>query len=87
MLVLTQFSCPVFRKQVAQSRADAEKEGIRIPSSIEEYCIKHKPIGSQSSDTNTDLIDDWYDDDDYDDDDDDDVECFDDNDDSGNADD
>ena len=85
----------LFRKQVVASREAATKEGIVIPSTIEEYCIKHKPIGSQSSDTNIDLCDDWYDDDDYDDDDDeedddDDEEddyCFDDNDDSGNADD
>lgn len=54
---------------------------------MEEYCIKHRPVGSQSSDTNIDLCDDWYDED-YDDDDDG-SECFDDNDgdDSGNADD
>ena len=65
-----------------KSRADAELEGIHIPSSVEEYCIKHRPIGSQSSDTNFDLCDDWYDDDDYDEDDDNDDhdvenECFD----------
>jgi len=84
------FNFFVSRKQVAQSKEAAAKEDIAIPSSIEEYCIKHKPIGSQSSDTNIDLCDDWYDDDDYDDDDNDDdgeYDCFDDNDDSGNADD
>ena len=74
------------RKQVAKSKEEAQKEGIAIPSSIEEYCIKHKPIGSQSSDTCID--DDWYNDDDFDldddGDDDDDYDCFDDNDDSGN---
>ena len=78
-----------YRKQVAASCEAAKKEGIIIPSTIEEYCIKHKPIGSQSSDTNID--DDWYNDDDYEDDDDDDEDddyCFDDedNDDSGNGD-
>lgn len=60
---------------------------MAIPLTVEEYCIKHRPVGSQSSDTNIDLCDDWYDED-YDDDDDG-SECFDDNDgdDSGNADD
>lgn len=78
------------KKQVAKSKEEAKKEGINIPSSIEEYCIKHKPIGSQSSDNCID--DDWYNEDDFgidDDDDDDDVDnsdCFDDNDDSGNED-
>lgn len=75
-----------FSKQVSKSRADAEKEGIKIPSTVEEYCIKHQPIGSSSD--NIDLCgDDWYDDDDYEDDDDDEDNNYSDNDDSGNADD
>jgi len=77
----------IINKQVSKSRLDAEKEGIKVPSTVEEYCIKHQPIGSSSSD-NIDLCDDdWYDDDDYEDDDDDEDNLYSDNDDSGNADD
>ena len=73
---------------MAQSRADAEAEGITIPKTVEEYCIKHKPIGSQSSETQVDPLEDWYDDDDYDEDDDeeDNSDCFNNEDDSGNED-
>ena len=72
------------RKQVSKSRSDAEKEGIHVPTTIEEYCIQTKPE-SQSSENFMDLTDDWYEDmDDYDDDND--EECFDNYDDSGNED-
>lgn len=78
----------IISEQVSKSRTDAEKDGIIIPSTVEEYCIKHRPIGSTSSDITMDLCDDdWYDDDDYEDDDDDDDNICSDNDDSGNADD
>lgn len=77
----------IISKQVAQSKIDAEKDGIIIPSTVEEYCIKHRPIGSSSSD-NVDLCDDdWYDNDyDYDEDDDDDevMTCSDDSGNEGN---
>lgn len=73
----------IISKQVAASRAQAEVDGVLIPSTVEEYCIKHQPIGSTSSDNMVLCDDDWYDDDDdYDDDD---VLCSD-NDDSGNED-
>jgi ubiquitin-conjugating enzyme E2 R len=72
----------IISKQVAASRAQAEADGVLIPSTVEEYCIKHQPIGSTSSDNMVLCDDDWYDDDDYDDDD---VMCSD-NDDSGNED-
>jgi len=73
----------IISKQVAASRAQAEADGVLIPSTVEEYCIKHQPIGSTSSDNMVLCDDDWYDDDDdYDDDD---VLCSD-NDDSGNED-
>ena len=76
-----------FSKQVAQSRAEAEAEGITIPKTVEEYCIKHKPIGSQSSETQVDPLEDWYDDDDYDEEDDEEnSDCFNNEDDSGNED-
>jgi len=73
----------IIKKQVSKSRSDAEKEGISIPTTVEEYCIKTKPE-SQSSENFMDLTDDWYEDmdeyDDYD------EECFDNSDDSGNED-
>jgi len=77
----------IISKQVAASRAQADADGVVIPSTVEEYCIKHQPIGSTSSD-NIMCDDDWYnddddDDDDFYDDDDDDVMCSEDND-SGN---
>ncbi|XP_065059850.1 ubiquitin-conjugating enzyme E2 R2-like [Rhopilema esculentum] len=74
----------IIKKQVSKSRTDAEKEGIVIPTTVEEYCIKSKPE-SQSSENFMDLTDDWYEDfDAYDDDND--EECFDNSDDSGNED-
>jgi len=74
----------IIRKQVGKSRTEAEKEGITVPTTVEEYCIKTKPE-SQSSENFMDLTDDWYEDID-DDDDDNDEECFDNSDDSGNED-
>merc|ERR1719317_1266441 len=58
----------IISKQVAASRAQADADGVVIPSTVEEYCIKHQPIGSTSSD-NIMCDDDWYNDDDDDDDD------------------
>ena len=73
-------------KQVKYSRTEAEADGIKIPKTVEEYCLKHKPIGSQSSEMN--IEDDWYDDDEYDDDEDeeDEDDAFHNEDDSGNED-
>merc|ERR1719447_2336688 len=73
----------IISKQVAASRAQADADGVVIPSTVEEYCIRHRPVGSTSSD-NMLCDDDWYEDDDYEDDDDD-ALCSD-NDDSGNED-
>jgi len=60
----------VFRKQVENSRLEAEKDGIKVPTTLEEYCQTQKqPTTSASSD----FYDDFYDDDyQYQDDDDDD---------------
>ena len=65
----------VFRKQVENSRLEAEKDGIKVPTTLEEYCQTQKqPTTSASSD----ICDDFYDDDyqyqDDDDDDDDDID-------------
>ncbi|XP_074599564.1 ubiquitin-conjugating enzyme E2 R2 isoform X2 [Brevipalpus obovatus] len=49
----------IIRKQVAASRFEAEKDNIVVPTTIEEYCIKHK---SRPQELDTDLGD-FYDDD------------------------
>lgn len=73
----------MFRKQVTASRLDAEKDNVVVPTTIEEYCIKHK---DKPAETDTDMTD-FYDDDyDFDDDDDEENEEYnDDNEDSGNG--
>ncbi|KAI1301655.1 Ubiquitin-conjugating enzyme E2 R1 [Halotydeus destructor] len=74
----------IIRKQVASSRKEAELEGVKVPLTIEEYCIKHK---SPPLDTLDSEIGDFYDDDYGDDmdDDEDDEDFDDDNEDSGNG--
>lgn len=63
------YDLKVFRKQVENSRLEAEKDGIKVPTTLEEYCQTQKqPTTSASSD----ICDDFYDDDLYQDDDDDD---------------
>lgn len=32
-----------FRKQVSASRVDAERDGVVVPTTMEEYCMKAKP--------------------------------------------
>lgn len=65
---------------------EAEKDNVKVPTTIEEYCLKSK---QKAPELETDLLTDFYDDDDYnagDDDDDDDVQTLDDdNEDSGNG--
>jgi len=48
----------IIRKQVEASRAEAEKDGVVVPTTLEEYCIKTKARPS-----NTDALDsmDFYD--------------------------
>jgi len=52
--------CCRYRKQVIQTAVDAEKDGVTVPKTLEEYCIKNQPERSNIDD---DL--DFYDDDDY----------------------
>lgn len=71
------------RKQVTASRLEAEKDNVVVPTTLEEYCIKHR---SKPNEMETDMTD-FYDDD-YGDDMDDDEEDEDykeDNEDSGNG--
>ena len=78
------------RKQVAASRLEAEKDNVVVPTTLEEYCIKHKSLPNEGEHEMTDFYDDDYDmeDDDEEDDDDDDEDDDDykeDNEDSGNG--
>lgn len=51
------------RKQVAASKAEAEKDGVQVPTSVEEYCIRTKAEPTNSSNEMTDFYDDDYADD------------------------
>uniref|UniRef100_G1Q1R4 E2 ubiquitin-conjugating enzyme n=1 Tax=Myotis lucifugus TaxID=59463 RepID=G1Q1R4_MYOLU len=72
----------IIRKQVSATKAEAEKDGVEVPTTLEEYCIKTKvPSNDNSSDW---LYDDLYDlDIDEEEEEEEDADC-DDNDDSGN---
>ncbi|XP_063280173.1 ubiquitin-conjugating enzyme E2 R2-like [Prinia subflava] len=72
----------IIRKQVLATKAEAEKDGVKVPTTLAEYCIKTKvPSNDNSSDL---LYDDLYDDDiDDEDEEEEDADCYDD-DDSGN---
>lgn len=82
------------RKQVLSTKADAERDGVKVPTTLAEYCIQTKvPSHDSSSDL---LYDDLYDDDIEEEDDDDDeaeaggpagemgADCYGDEEDSGN---
>lgn len=80
------------RRQAAAARAEAEKDGITVPLTLEDYCIKTrvKPTAAEPSVDMTDFYDDDYDleDDDDDDDNEDDISGgsdYADGDDSGNG--
>ena len=73
------------RKQVNKSKFEAEKDGIKVPTTVEEYCVKTKPKPPETDDILNDFYDDDYGDD-LDDEEDDDMECLEDSDDSGNED-
>jgi len=71
----------IIRKQVATTFSEAEQDGVVVPKTLDEYCIKSKPKETHNS---SDFCD-FYDDDDYMDDcDDDDFVYESDDDDSGN---
>jgi len=75
----------IIRKQVSASRREAEKDGVTVPLTLEDYCIKTKPKPSEGSVDMTDFYDDEYDDPDDEDDEDDEEDYNDDNEDSGNG--
>merc|ERR1719471_2351184 len=74
----------IIRKQVQLSKAEAEKDNVVVPTTMEEYCMKPKPraggvaVGGGGGGDNIEMDDDFYDDcydlDDDDDDDEDDEE-------------
>ena len=51
------------RKQVQASHADAEKDAVVVPTTMEEYCMKAKPLRPAQDSIE---MDDFYDDDCYD---------------------
>lgn len=53
----------VYRKQAMAARAEAERDGIQVPLTLEDYCIKTqvKPNSSESQVEMTDFYDDDYD--------------------------
>ncbi|XP_040206114.1 ubiquitin-conjugating enzyme E2 R1-like, partial [Rana temporaria] len=69
----------IIRKQVLNTKADAEVDGVKVPITLAEYCIKTKvPAPDEGSDL---LYDDYYEDDDMEDEGD---SCYEVQDDSGN---
>ncbi|KAL7992999.1 hypothetical protein Chor_017255 [Crotalus horridus] len=66
-------------KQVLGTKVDAERDGVKVPTTLAEYCVKTKtPAPDEGSDL---FYDDYYEDDEMDDE----VEsCYGDEDDSGN---
>ena len=65
-----------------RSKLDAEKDGVKVPTTVQDYCVKSKPVKSDSDDF-TDFYDDDYADD-MDDDEDDDDDAMEYSEDSGN---
>ncbi|XP_034385926.1 cell division cycle 34 homolog (S. cerevisiae) a [Cyclopterus lumpus] len=73
----------IIRKQVVGTKADAERDGVKVPVTLDEYCVRTQvPPTDDGSNL---LYDDYYDDEELEDDDDDDdnEDCCYDNDDSG----
>lgn len=72
--------CVCSRKQVLATKAEAERDGVKVPTTLAEYCVRTRaPAPDEGSDL---LYDDYYDDEDLDDENDEDC-CYD-EDDSGN---
>ncbi len=46
------------RKQVVSTRSDAENDGIIVPLTLEEYCVKSMPKDDQNEDCILDELDD-----------------------------
>lgn len=77
------FPAPL-RKQVSSTHAEATKDNVIVPMTLEEYCIKHTAKPSEQESDMTDFYDDDYGDD-MEDEDEEDDDYDDDNEDSGNG--
>lgn len=74
------------RKQVSSTHAEAVKDNVIVPTTLEDYCIKHTVKPSEQDTDLTDFYDDDYGDDMEDDEEEDEEEDYgDDNEDSGNG--
>jgi len=73
----------IIRKQVAATKVEADKDGVKVPLTLAEYCISSKPKPSESSMDMTDFYDDDYMEDD--DDEEEDEQIYEDDEDSGNG--
>lgn len=51
----------IVKKQVEQTKADATKDGVVVPETVEEYCIKQAPKVHDEAVDMIDLDDDFYD--------------------------
>lgn len=77
--VLTSSASPPSRKQVLGTKVDAERDGVKVPTTLAEYCVKTKtPAPDEGSDL---FYDDYYEDDEMEEEAD---NCYGDEDDSGN---
>ncbi|KAK3513662.1 hypothetical protein QTP70_028803 [Hemibagrus guttatus] len=71
----------IIRKQVLATKAEAERDGVKVPTTLAEYCVRTRaPATDEGSDL---FYDDYYDDEDLEDNNDDEDCCYD-EDDSGN---
>ncbi|XP_009957990.1 PREDICTED: ubiquitin-conjugating enzyme E2 R1-like, partial [Leptosomus discolor] len=69
----------IIRKQVLGTKVDAERDGVKVPTTLAEYCVKTKtPAPDEGSDL---FYDDYYEDDEMEEEAD---SCYGDEDDSGN---
>lgn len=53
---------PQTRKQVRDTQKDADMDGVKVPTTLAEYCVKTR-LPSKDSSTNMDDVDDFGDDD------------------------
>lgn len=75
----------IIRKQVLSTKAEAERDGVKVPTTLAEYCVRTH--AAQPEEGSTLFYDEYYDDEELDEENEEDEECcYDDDDDSGNED-
>ncbi|XP_029561473.1 ubiquitin-conjugating enzyme E2 R1 [Salmo trutta] len=73
-LIQPLYLCVCLRKQVLATKAEAERDGVKVPTTLAEYCVRTRaPPPDEGSDL---FYDDYYDDEDLEDEDEDDC-CYD----------